>query len=740
MRARLVSSVLAAMLCGLLAREAAALEPSRAVRHYAQRDLGTREGLPQGSVESLAQTPDGYLWLGTQEGLARHDGVRTQVFDRRSAPALPHNRIMALAVDARGALWIGTEEGLARLHDGVFTRIAGVEREPIHAIVCAGDGVWAISRRQLLRVEEAGAREVGAEAGAPVDVRAIMVAPDGAPWLAGIDSRLYRGGATGFVEVPGPPAGGERPRSLSFTRNGALWIGMTRGLLRGEAGEWTRELADEEDVLALREDRDGNLWAATHAHGVLRRGPGGRWERHDRGSGLGNDFVHALLEDREGGLWIRMQDAGAQRLADPPFVTFARRDGLPSDTIWPVLAGRDGDVWLGTSDGGLVQWHDGAFTTFTTADGLRNDSVQSLYEDPDGALWIGTRDGTLHVRRDATIAVHTEGEAIARAPIAAIARDRGGALWIGTRGRGALRLHDGAITRLGEAEGMKFAASFAIHADRRGRLWVASSGEGLFLRPPEGPLRRFTSADGLAGDIVNTIAEDPDAEDTLWIGTYGGGVSRWRDGRLAAISTAHGLFDDAVFQILDDRAGNLWISCNRGVYRVAKAELHAVADGQAARVTVTPLDEADGMLSRECNGANAPAGARTTDGRLWFPTVAGLAMLDPSRVVAPGAPPPPLVESLLRDGSRGPVDARVSLTPGVERLELAYTSAGLEHPERLRFRYMLAGYDREWVDAGSTRVAHYTRLPPGVIHRSKIIPLSTGPRCAKCTARWAIYK
>lgn len=714
MPARLLSSVLAAALCGLTAREAAALDPSRAVHHYTRRDLGTREGLPQGSVEAIAQTPDGYLWLGTQEGLARHDGIRVQVFDRRDTPALAHNRVMALAVGDDGVLWIGTEEGLTRMHRGRFTKLPGADREPIHVLVRASDGgAWALSRRTLLRVDEAGARPVGPDEGAPADARALALAPDGTPWVAGIDGRLYRGGATGFVAMPGPPPDDERPRSLLFTRDGVVWMGMTRGLLRGDDGAWTRELADEEDVLSLLEDRDGNLWAATQARGVLRRGDDGRWERHDRSAGLGNDFVHTLFEDREGGVWIGTQDGGAQRLSDPPFVTFTRRDGLPSDTVWPVLAGRGGEVWFGTNDGGLVRLQDGEVTTFTTADGLRSDSVQSLHEDPDGALWIGTRDGTLHVRRDDAITVHADADRIGRTPIAAIARDRAGDLWLGTRGRGALRLADGVITRLGEPEGLTCGSVFTIHDDRKDRLWVGCSGEGLFMRPRGGALRRITSADGLAGDIVNVIREDLDAEDTLWIGTYGGGVGRWRDGRLATISTAHGLFDDAVFQILDDRAGNLWISCNRGVYRVAKADLHAVADGQAARVTVTALDETDGMRSRECNGANMPAGARTADGRLWFPTVAGLAMLDPARVVTPPAPPAPLVESVLRDGARTLVDATVSLDPGVERLELAYTSAALDMPGRLRFRYMLAGYDREWVDAGAARVAHYTHLPPG---------------------------
>ena len=714
MRVRLVISVLAATLCGFAAREAAARDPARTIRHLARRDLGTREGLPQGSVESLAQTPDGYLWLGTQEGLARHDGVRTQVFDRRNTPALPHNRVMALAVDAEGTLWIGTEEGPARLHDGVFEPIPGAGREPINAMVCAADGgAWALSRRRLIRVEAGGVRTELAAEGVPADVRALAVGPTGAAWLADIAGRLYRREGAGFVAVAGPPPDGERPRSLALARDDVVWLGMTRGLLRGQAGAWTRELADEEDVLALHEDRRGDLWAATQARGVLRRGRDGRWERHDRATGLGNDFVHALLEDLEGGLWIGTQDAGAQRLSALPFVTFTRRDGLPGDIVWPVLAGRRGDLWFGTSDSGLVRLQDGAFTTFTAADGLRSNSVQSLHEDPDGALWIGTRDGTLHVRRDETIEVHLESEATGRAPIAAIARDREGALWLGTRGSGALRVGDDGISRLGEAEGMTFGSSFAIHEDRRGRLWVASSGEGLFMRARGEALRRYTTADGLAGDIVNVILEDPDTDDTLWIGTYGGGVGRWRGGRLAAISTAHGLFDDAVFQILDDRAGNLWISCNRGVYRVAKSDLHAVADGQAAKVAVTALDEADGMLSRECNGANMPAGARTDDGRLWFPTVAGLAMLDPARVTTPPAPPAPRVESLLRDGLRGPVDATVTLVPGVERIAIAYTSASLQQPGRLRFRYMLAGYDSDWVDAGSTRVAHYTRLPPG---------------------------
>ena len=704
-----------------------ALDPSRAVHHYAQRDLGTREGLPQGSVESLAQTPDGYLWLGTQEGLARFDGVRVRVYDRRTTPELRHNRVFALAVDPAGTLWIGSEGGgLARMRDGTFTAIAGLTTESIDSIACAGDGsVWATSQRRLVRVVDDTARLATAADGWTGEARALTIAPDGTLWLASADLRVAHRTPDGFRELA-PPQADERARSLLVAQGGAVWLGTSHGLWRHD-GAWSRVLTDEE-IVELRTDRDGNLWAATATAGVLRRTQAGTWQRHDHTTGLGNDFIHDLLEDREGDLWIGTQDAGAQRLADPPFVTFSQRDGLPRDIVWPVLSSKTGEadaLWFGTNAGGLVHHHAGIFKTRTRADGLRDDSVQALHEDPDGTLWIGTRDGTLHKLSNDTITVRLEPEDLGRAAISAISRDHDGALWLGQRGRGLSRLADDQLTRFTPADGFHGDSVFSIHPDRRGRLWVASAGQGLHVRE-HGGFRRYTTADGLAHDIVNVIHEDLASDDTLWIGTYGGGLSRWQSGRLTAISSRHGLFDDAVFQILDDTAGNLWISCNRGVYRVAKSELHAVADGRADRLTVTPFAEADGMRSRECNGANMPAGARTRDGRLWFPTVAGLAMIDPARVAPPAAPPPPRIETILLDGARTDAGPSLTLAPGSERLEIAYTAPGLRDPDRLRFRYMLAGFDRDWVDAGPDRVAHYTRLPPGS-YEFKVAASAGGP-------------
>ena len=342
-------------------------------------------------------------------------------------------------------------------------------------------------------------------------------------------------------------------------------------------------------------------------------------------------------------------------------------DGLPQNYVQAIIQTRDGYLWLATQEG-LVRFDGINFTVFDKRNTpeLRENNIQALYEDRAGALWIGTASG-LNRFDGKRFTTYGTGDGLTNNSIWAMSEDRAGALWIGTDGGGLNRFKDG-----------KFAA--------------------------------YTTKDGLASDIVLSLYQD--RTDALWIGT-GGGLSRLKDGRIASYTTADGLFDDVVFQVLEDEKQNLWMSCNKGVFRVSRAELEGFADGKTNKITSFSYGTADGMKSRECNGGFQPAGWKTADGKLWFPTVKGVAMIDPADIRFNDQPPPVVVERVVIDSEAVPAQDNLELEPGKRRFEFHYTGLSFLAPEKVRFKYKLEGFDRDWIDAGARRAAAYNSLSPG---------------------------
>jgi diguanylate cyclase (GGDEF)-like protein len=704
----------AALLLG--AAPAWPLDPTLAITQYRHDVWNTKHGLPQSSVESILQTHDGYLWLGTQEGLARFDGVRFTVFDTANTRALRHNRVYALFEDRERNLWIGTEDGgLARLRGGIFTAYGvaeGLPKDAVRAITQDASGaIWVGTGRGLARMEGERFRTYTEADGLPDRaVRALALGADGTLWvgtsggLARIrDGRIER-------ERPAGAAAG-RVLALCADADGTMWAGTTGGLLRLR-GDGVRTFRQRDGlpgrVQALWRDRDGSLWIGVEGGGLARL-VGERITRFTSQDGLANDMVLAIREDREGNLWVGTQDGGLTRLAAGKFATYTKREGLAGDIVWPVLQDREGNLWMGTNGGGLSRMRDGAIRNFTTADGLSSNAVQSLAQDQRGALWIGTRGGGLDRLEDGRF-THYSVPDLPGDSVSALLADRDGSLWVGTRGHGVARLRDGAFTRYGLADGLPDDTIHFIHQDRQGAVWFATDGGGL-VRFREGAFHAYTMQDGLPTDIINTLHED--AEGTLWIGTYGGGLVRFRDGAFTSFTTAEGLFDNAVFHILEDGAGHLWMSCNKGVFRVSKKELDDLANGRISRVHSTAYGTEDGMKHRECNGANQPAGWRTVDGRLWFPTIQGVVTIDPANVATNRIPPLVAVEQVVADKEVFAADAGREFPPGTESFEFQYAGLSFSLPERVQFRYKLEGLDRDWVEVGTRRTAYYTRIPPG---------------------------
>ncbi|MGH9829336.1 MAG: ligand-binding sensor domain-containing protein, partial [Blastocatellia bacterium] len=363
-------------------------------------------------------------------------------------------------------------------------------------------------------------------------------------------------------------------------------------------------------------------------------------------------------------MWIGATCGGLIRFKDGVAKTYTKRDGLPNDCIWSLAEDRDGSLWVGTFGNGLFRFAGDRFTPFTENNKLPGQIVFSLFQDTTGTLWIGT-DGGLGRFKDANLTTYTVQQGVVSNSVRFIMEDPSGAIWLGTTG-GISRFKDGKFTN-------------------------------------------YTTRDGLSYDSVRAIYEDHDG--VLWIGTYCGGLNRLRDGKFTSYTTKAGLSDNTVSRIIEDDRGNLWMNGNNGISRVSKQELNDYADGTRKSVSAIRYGVADGMPSREGTGGGQPAGWRTRDGKMWFPTIAGVVAINPD---APSESPPPVfIERVIVNGNPVDLSGTPDIPPGASQIEFHYTAPSFQNPSRVRFKYRLDGYDNDWVEAGSRRTAYYTNLPPG---------------------------
>ncbi|MCB1054148.1 MAG: hypothetical protein KDD11_01385 [Acidobacteria bacterium] len=723
--------VVAMGLAAFVPPAALALDPAKLPSQYIHDRW--QDELPQSHVQSLLQTRDGYLWIATQEGLVRFDGHRFVVFDARNTDGLASSFVRTLLEGSDGSLWIGTRGGgVSRYRNRAFEQVTAghpvLAEASIHALAEGPGGeLWVGTGDQgLWRLDGEDWRQVDAHgplAGATV----LSLLPTGSKLWVGTRKQglgLVEGDRFTAWSNPDPKAAmlaHESILSLLEDRAGTIWVGtLGHGLARLEGDDvrlfTSADGLPGESVKALLEDHDGNLWIGTYGGGLARL-TAGRWSRWNAGEGLGSDVVLSLFEDREGSLWIGTEGGGLDRLMDGTFTPVGTPEGLGANYVWSVLADRDGSLWVGTEGGGLAHLDGGAIDLLGTAGGLASDSVTALWQDRDGALWVGTRDAGLDRLRDGRIEHFTTAQGLTGQTVLTLYQDPAGELWAGTL-NGGVDSFDGRRFAPVESAGMLDEMTvLALGSDGSGNLLAGTNGQGL-IRLGDGVQRTWTTADGLAHDTVLTLLGDEDG--TVWIGTYGG-LSRLREGELTSFTTDQGLFSDVIFQILEDDRGRLWMSCNQGVFAVAKEELEEVAAGRRERVESLRLGAADGMRSAECNGGGQPSGVRTADGWLWFATVRGIAGLAPDAIRRNLVPPGVVIESVLVDGEARPVDQPLDLGPGLERLEIFYTGASFRSPSRVRFRYRLEGFDRDWIDAGDQRRATYTNLPTGRRYRFDVM-------------------
>lgn len=698
-----------------LAPRAAALDPARAPDQYVRRAFSVRDGMPQNSVASIAQGRDGFLWLATWGGLTRFDGVSFETFDASTSPAFRSSRVLSVLEDRTGVVWAGLEEGgLLRYEAGRFTRVSldGAEDVTVGSLVEGPGGeIWVGTGRGLFRLSRSGTRRFGVADGLPDDrINALGLLGD--RLLAGTTAGVYRFVGERFREHD-PRLPRLQTRALATTRDGGLLVGTRAGVTRVRAeGLETIPLGDGPDetvVSGLLEDRDGNVW-------IGRRGAGlARWSRGERAvfrrpELLSGDYVRSLFEDREGNLWVGTDGGGLNRISNGRVTAFGGPQHPLGRSALPIVEDAAGGLYIGLTCNGLAYFRDGRVERVGVADRLDESCIWSLLLDSRGNLWVGRHGGGLLVRRAGETRFAHVAAPSAEIVVKAILERRNGAIWVGTNS-GLFVVEEPSARRPALRLVPDTASEVVV------QLFESSAGE-VWAGTPRGVLvvgetsrRRIGRKDGLAGEFVRAFHEDE--RGAIWVGTYGGGLHRLFQGRIGHVGRADGLFDDVVSRILPDDDGNLWLSGNRGILKIRRADLDAFLDGRATSVGGELLGLADGMRTAECNGGGQPAGLRARDGRMWFPTVDGVVLVDPARLGA-GAPPPPVhVREVRVDGAAVDLSRAIVLPASARNLEIHYTAPSFTAPERVRFRYRLDGHDDGWVEAGARRAAYYPFIPAG---------------------------
>jgi len=708
---------------------------------YLHQIWQAEEGLPSPIVQTILQTRDGYLWVTTREGLARFDGVRFTIpFDvKQGTEALKDRQYFALTETKDGSLWTSAAKGLARFKDGkvnYYTPTNGLPCSYVLKVFQDRQGnIWIGGTNGLARFENEQFIHYSEKDGYIEDsVRDIFEDHAGTLWI---------GTARGLVQVKNGKVTQHTVQNspemlpnnavqcIYETRGDVLWFGTGGGLASlnkdGVSKLYTIEnnsgLAHN-TVRAIYEDVFGTLWVGEY--GFTQQLIDGKFVHVTITGEMAQDFgnmvpgyVNSMTGDHEGDIWIGTS-SGLNRLRLQTFQTFSKAEGLRNIITTSVLESRNGDMWIGTWGGGLSQIHEGRIFNWNNQPGVKNslsrDLILALCEDRNGALWIGTDTGGLNRLKNGNFTVYMADQypGMVDNVIKVIYEDKKGTLWIGGP-NGLSQYKDGKFKRMSrgpsdpENNGPVLTTIKTILEDKKGNLWIGSQ-EGL-TRIQTNSSKTYNAQDGFPADMVNALYEDE--QGALWIGTDKGGLVRFKNEQFIAYNKAMQGSFSRIIHILEDNSGNLWMSSRSGIFRLSKQELNDYASKTVTNITSVSYGKLDGMRRAQCNGVAQPAGWKTKDGRIWFPTLSGVVAVDVKNIEPNKIAPPVLIEKVLVDDKEIQRDQKAVIPPGKSHIEFQYTALSFQVPEKVIFRCQLEGADSAWQEVGAKRSMSFLNLPPG---------------------------
>lgn len=708
---------------------------AHAADQFAIETWRTDNGLPQNTGSAVIQTRRGYIWVATYGGIAEFDGWRFKVYDSSNTKGLANSRVTSLFEDSRGTIWIGHDTGeISVCSNGVFRVVSVVipdwPRNPVKEFVeDENSSLWAVNQRgEALHLADSRlVLPTGYMAENPfVNPRTVSLG-QGITYVLrnGSAARL---GSSGYTPVSfADPA--ERPyySGMTAARNGELWVLGEGRLRKWDGTKWSADYGGfpvaNASVTTMLETSSGLVVVGTLQNGLLVLQPGSGWVQLNRADGLPQDWVCSVAEDREQNLWVGTGGGLALlrerkvRMLNPP-------DQWAGRPVLSTLQASDGSLWATTEGAGIYRRRDQNWVHYE----VFNPFVWSIIEDSQKRIWAGTWGGGLFLLKGNEFVVQTNLIPNAN-PITALKEWPVGTLWIGT-GRGLLRLREGRLEDFASLGGAAAGDVRALETGQPGELWIGTQGSGLG-HWENGQIRTMTTANGLNGNFILSLYAETNG--TLWIGTLDQGLGRYRGGQFNALTTADGLPANTVYHIEDDLLGNLWFNSPVGIYRISKSDLNRSANHESKSMTILTYGKAEGMTTLTGTGGFTPSGFRAPDGKLWFSTARGIAVISPGEAHPNPVPPPVWIEEIFLNGELRPAMAQARsaptggargrtatelirtlvIQPGRHQLDITFTALSYTAPERVRFRYRLEGMDNQWTESGARRQVTYSFLPPG---------------------------
>ncbi len=697
-----------------------------------ERSWQSAEGLPDNGVAGVAQTKDGYLWVGTAGGLMQFDGTRFQEFPLATLDGVPNRVVRAMFLDGRGRLWLGMDRGpiVCIAQDGtrVFTNVP--DAHATYMTQGRGGAIWiTYIEGGLTRIEDGQVTvfnpAMGWGAGGPTSLASDIY---GRLWFSqGNHVGIFENGK--FRVLLNLP---ESVGCIGQRHEGGIWICAGRRLLsyeqNGKPQQFGSLRSEPEGVqgTVLYQDRSGVLWAGTASHGLFRC--------------MGGDAVQvptsyfdiaSIMQDREGNIWVGTDGGGLDRLRPRIIELLGAESGLPYESIRSVSEDPSGTIWVATQNGLLADWRNGAWTFLPSGTNEPSGNFSCVAAEADGGLWIGTRDNGLYHLKDGQCRNWRQPDGLSSDDVRSILLSSNGDVYVATDNPSRIQRLDADRVQPLQMS-VQVRSIRALTEDIFGRIW-AGTADGRLLSVKGDQLEDETP--GITNRLLSIRCLCATADGSLWIGYAGWGIGHLKDGHYSRVTSEQGLYDDYVSQMVPDGQGWIWCAGNRGIFEVSLEELQQAAQDPRARVRSIAYSRGEGFPNLQANFENVPGAFRGMNGRLWFPMQTGLAIVYPDRVPASNPPPPVLLERVVLDGqtvalydtnlltepgNSSPVadlqatNSILKLPPGMSTLGFEFTALSFAIPENVGFEYRLQGLDDHWIEGNNaTRSASYSRLSHG---------------------------
>jgi ligand-binding sensor domain-containing protein/signal transduction histidine kinase len=668
-------------------------------------------------INSLIQTNDGFIWLGTRIGLFRYDGVRFVLFNKENTSEFSNNMVNTLYEDYNKTLWIGTNGGLISYKNGKFNKPDAkfdLDSKQISSITGGKDNsiLFSVNGSGIFKIKDGITSPVFQLDG--LRPNTITMDLEGSIWFGTPDTGLFRIKNNEIIHYSTEnELTSNTIRDLFCDKKGRLWIGTWGGgLLQYSDNKFTsyndKINIPDNVILSICEDKSGAIWIGTSGDGLIRY-ENDKFTIYTIKDGLSNDAIKSLMEDREGNLWIGTFDGELNRMTTKKITTFTKKDGISNNFIWTIGADKKNRLYIGTNGGGVDILSKNGKTNINKQNGLSNNLVRSVYNDKAGNLWIGTSKG-LNIHKNGKNIIHSYKNGFCDDLVKAIFEDSEGNMWIGTR-TGLAWFKKGEIYKYNIIEEFNTLDIRYITEDKFKNIWVGTN-SGLFEFTQNKTILKYDTSNGLSGRIIYSLYYDN--ENIMWI-TSNKGLDLLIDGKFIGTGKTEPLLNQVIYSLIEDNYGNVWMSTNFGILCANKKELLQYYEGKIQRAEILNYNKKDGMLTTECNGGNQPSGYKLESGIILFPTMNGVAYIDPSTVKFKRnkLPPPVVISSLIVNNKNFlPADG-LQIEAGSDRFEFFFSALSFSDPEKNQYKYKLEGFDKDFIYAGNKSSAQYTNIAPG---------------------------